>query len=166
MYFNWNKIENHWNMTDRYLSHHVISYIKTVWSKCMHFKYRNLKVRPKYLFARVNSQSDIAAGACTCLPALSMWDRLLLACDESGSPHRTAVAGPEPAHRSGRRERSRAEPVIWFPVRGQRRRRTPHCHEQLRKITRCVLLFVFHAHKYSQTQRSMVFKLVWRVRHL
>lgn len=48
------------------------------------------------------------------LPAFSVWDRLLLllAGDEGGPPHRTAVAGSEPAH--GRRggKRSGAEPVI------------------------------------------------------
>lgn len=98
------------------------------------------------------------------LPAFSVWDRLLLlllACDESGSPHRTAVAGPEPAHRSGRGERSRTEPVIWFSVRGQGRRRTPHCHdsEQLLNTHTASLCLSFTHINTHKRQRSKVLDL-------
>lgn len=100
------------------------------------------------------TSSDVVMCSQACaLPAFSVWDwlLLLLAGDEGGPPHRTAVAGSEPAHRRRGGKRSRAEPVIWLSVRGQRRRRTPHCHERERLVNTAVSLAFINMHKQTSS---------------
>lgn len=66
---------------------------------------------------------------CWLLPALSVWKWwLLLARNEGGAPHRTAVAVPKPTHRRRRRVRGAPEPVVRLGLCGERGGRTPHHH--------------------------------------
>lgn len=64
---------------------------------------------------------------CWLLPALSVWRwQMLLARNEGGAPHRTAVAVPKPAHRRRWRVRGAPEAVVRLGLRGERGGRTPH----------------------------------------
>lgn len=124
------------------------------WSNCTTQNAKQTPVSRYWQFGPLTS-CDVAMSAHTCtLPAFSVWDwlLLLLAGDEGGPPHRTAVAGSEPAHRRRGGKRSGAEPVIWLSVCGQRRRRTPHCHKRKRLVNTPVSLPFINVHKQTKVK--------------
>ncbi len=78
---------------------------------------------------------------CWLLPALPMWQRvLLLTCDEGGAPHRAAVTVSEPAHRGWRWVRGAAEAMVWLSLCSERRGWAPHHHNDRKLVSESSLI--------------------------